>query len=65
MVLAGRYLGSAPIGAKVDSSEEVAHLIGAVADLGCVSHPELPVVVPAPALHAPVVEEGTSVVLAN
>ena len=28
MVLAGRCLGSAPAGAKVHSSEEVAHLVG-------------------------------------
>ena len=55
MVLPRGYLGRGPAGAKVHRSEEVAHLVGAVSDLRCVAHPELPVVVPAPALHATVV----------
>ena len=65
VVLPRRNLGRGPAGSEVDGSEQVAHLVRPVTDLGVVADSQLTVVVPPPALDAAVVQQGAGVILAD
>ena len=56
-----RYRG--PPRAEVDRSEVVTHLVRTVSNSGRVPYPQLPVAVVAPALDAPVIQQGACVEL--